>query len=262
MHSLTETRHPSARRRFKSSPLPENQWKMQVACAGRPWRSRMSSTSVAACTAWMDTTRPARRLRGAGGHDAVEGAELRRARRCMGAREVEPDFAHEFVGGGLGGRPRSRLLAGRARLDAPGMEPGSDTHVGCRGEALARCRVLGRCERGVEQGDTALPYGGCDFWAVRHVAQVAVHVDEAIAPPGAHPRRKDLRSRALGRSVRPPARLARSGPHALPPLRPASFPFCAASCMASAALVSSSAPTPESYRRTSPASICPIMVFL
>ena len=60
MHSLTETRHPSARRRFKSSPLPENQWKMQVACAGRPWRSRMSSASVAACTAWMDTTRPAR----------------------------------------------------------------------------------------------------------------------------------------------------------------------------------------------------------
>ena len=58
------------------------------------------------------------RLCGAGGHDAVEGAELRRARRCMGAREVEPDFAHEFVGGGLGGRPRRRLLAGRARLDA------------------------------------------------------------------------------------------------------------------------------------------------
>lgn len=27
---------------------------------GRPWRSRMSSASVAACTAWMDTTRPAR----------------------------------------------------------------------------------------------------------------------------------------------------------------------------------------------------------
>ena len=197
------------------------------------------------------------RLRGAGGHDAVEGAELRRARRCMGAREVEPDFAHKFVGGGLGGRPRSRLLAGRARLDAPGMEPGSDTHVGCRGEALARCRVLGRCERGVEQGDTALPYGGCDFWAVRHVAQVAVRVDEAIAPAGgasspegfAFPRTSDGA----------PARLARSGPHALPPLRPASLPCCAASCMASAALVSSSAPTPESYRRTSPASICPIM---
>ena len=137
------------------------------------------------------------------------------------------------------------------------MEPGSDTRVGCRGEALARCRVLGRCERGVEQGDTALPYGGCDFWAVRHVAQVAVRVDEAIAPAGgasspegfAFPRTSDGA----------PARLARSGPHALPPLRPASLPFCAASCMASAALVSSSAPTPESYRRTSPASICPIM---
>lgn len=86
------------------------------------------------------------------------------------------------------------------------MELGSDTHVGCRGEALARCRVLGRCERGVEQGDTALPYGGCDFWAVRHVAQVAVHVDEAIAPAGgasspegfAFPRTSD------GASARPP----------------------------------------------------------
>lgn len=164
------------------------------------------------------------RLRGAGGHDAVEGAELRRARRCMGAREVEPDFAHEFVGGGLGGRPRSRLLAGRARLDAPGMEPGSDTHVGCRGEALARCRVLGRCERGVEQGDTALPYGGCDFWAVRHVAQVAVHVDEAIAPAGgasspegfAFPRTSD------GASARPPASRAA----ALTPCRPCVRPAC------------------------------------
>lgn len=121
-------------------------------------------------------------------------------------------------------RPRSRLLAGRARLDAPGMEPGSDTHVGCRGEALARCRVLGRCERGVEQGDTALPYGGCDFWAVRHVAQVAVHVDEAIALAGgasspegfAFPRTSD------GASARPPASRAA----ALTPCRPCVRPAC------------------------------------
>lgn len=87
------------------------------------------------------------RLRGAGGHDAVEGAELRRARRCMGAREVEPDFAHAAVFSPAGPAsmrqgwsPEATRTLGAAakRSHAAGYSDGASV---ASSRAIPRCRT-------------------------------------------------------------------------------------------------------------------------
>ena len=120
------------------------------------------------------------------------------------------------------------------------MQARSHEDIGIRVEAFESGEGIGGGDGDAEQGETESLGVARNLAAVRQLIGVAMHVHESPWGPDA-------------------ASCGFAHHDARPPRLPASCPFCAASCMASAAETSSPSPRPEMWRRTSPAIIWPMM---
>ena len=207
---------------------------------------------------------------GACAGDGFKGIQLSLGVCGVAGTEIEPHLANEAAGGCELRGLLDLDLAASPVCDPPRMESHAYADVGRGAEAGPRGERVGRGDGGAEQGHIVRRRFARDLIGVSHAVEVTVHIEQA--PTVLETRRFGARVRGghfdawgfrVNRSLVPPSPraflLAHIPVHARPPRLPASCPFCAASCMASAAETSSPSPRPEMWRRTSPAIIWPMM---
>lgn len=193
---------------------------------------------------------------GACADDGFKGIQLSLGVCSVAGTEIEPHLANEAAGGYELRGLLDLDLAASPICDPPRMEPRTHTNVGQGFEAGSRGERVGGGDGGAEQGYAVCRGVACDLIGVGHTIEVAVHIEQA--PTTLVTQRFDVRVRGgyldawgfrVNRSLMPPSPraffFAHISVHARPPRLPASCPFCAASCMASAAETSSPSPRPE-----------------